>query len=69
MNLSAYKGAQDVNAFTGIADSLGKQVTLVTKLQQDGGRSLSFTFEDTTPVKTKVGMRNTSSNKDMEPTR
>jgi hypothetical protein len=67
VKLSAYQVEQDINAFTGISDTWGKQITLVTKLQQDGSRSLSFTFEDTTPVKTKIGMRKTTSNKDEEP--
>jgi Restriction endonuclease len=57
VKLVAYEGPEGVNAFTGVSSSWGKQVTLVTKLQEDGARSLSFTADDPRPPTRKIGPR------------
>jgi restriction endonuclease len=60
VKLSAYEGTQGVNAFTGVSNGWGKQLTLVAKLQQDGSRSLSFTLDEVKPKKTKIDVRRNS---------
>jgi restriction endonuclease len=57
VKLAAYEGPDGINAFTGISSSLKKQLTLVTKLNTDGTRSISFTANDPKPQKTMISRR------------
>lgn len=56
VSLSAYEG-QGVTAFTGVSSNWKKQITLVTKLNPDGTRSISITMDDPASQKTPIGRR------------
>lgn len=57
VELTAYEGSEGINAFTGISNAWGKQLTMVSKLQDDGSRILSFTMDDPRPSKTAIPRR------------
>lgn len=57
VELTAYEEPEGINAFTGISNSWGKQVTIVAKLEADGSRTLYFTTDDPKPSKTKIPPR------------
>ena len=56
VSVSAFEGTDGVTAFTGVSRDWGKQITVVTKLE-DGSRMLSFSFDDAVPVKTMIELR------------
>ena len=55
--LAAYEASQGVNAFTGVSSGLKKQITLVTELNPDGTRTLSFIADDPAPPPTRIDRR------------
>lgn len=57
VKLAAFAAGEGINAFSGLSAGWGKQVTLVTKLQPDGGRSLSFAADDPGAPKTTMERR------------
>ena len=57
VKLAAYEGPNGINAFTGVSSSWKKQLTLVTKLNTDGTRNISFVADDPTPQKTVIARR------------
>ncbi len=57
VKLAAYETSQGVNAFTGVSSGLQKQITLVTKLNSDGTRSVSFTADDPASPPTRIDRR------------
>jgi hypothetical protein len=57
VGLTVYEGPEGINAFTGISNGWGKQVTVVAKLEADGSRTLSFTMNDPKPSRTVIPPR------------
>ncbi|MDD2389204.1 MAG: restriction endonuclease [Desulfobacterales bacterium] len=57
VKLTAYERSDGINAFTGISNALGKQVTVVAKLKADGSRTLTFTMDDPKPSKISIPPR------------
>lgn len=69
VKLTAYEGPEGINAFTGISNTWGKQLTVVAKLQPDGSRTLSFTMDDPRPSKTAIPPRGRKAERDVPPDR
>lgn len=69
VELTAYEGSEGINAFTGISNAWGKQLTMVAKLQADGSRTLSFTMDDPKPSKTAIPRRGETAEQDVPPDR
>jgi hypothetical protein len=69
VELTAYEGSGGINAFTGISNAWGKQLTMVAKLQADGSRTLSFTMDDPKPSKTAIPRRGETTEQDVPPDR
>jgi hypothetical protein len=69
VQLTAYEGSEGINAFTGISDTWGKQLTMVAKLETDGSRTLSFTTDDPMPLKTAISPRGQKAEPDVAPDR
>lgn len=69
VELTAYEWSQGINAFTGISNAWGKQLTVVAKLQDDGSRTMSFTMDDPKPSKTAISRRGEAAKQDVPPDR
>jgi len=69
VQLTAYEGPEGINAFTGISNAWGKQLTMVAKLERDGSRTLSFTMDDPRPSKTAILPRGRKAEPDVPPDR
>jgi hypothetical protein len=57
VSITAYESYDDVNAFTGASSKLKEQLTLVTKLQTDGSRKVSFVWQKPSPPETVIPPR------------